>query len=143
MSLETPVGRDGESALGDLIEDRWVGSPVDAVIESNVRDETADILKTLSPKEEKVIRLRSASAANGSTRSKRSARNSTSRASGSGKLKPRRCGNCVARNEHVICGRCWLPGRSDSSSRPDHAHGRGGSRAPIRRPDRGWCGWPP
>jgi RNA polymerase primary sigma factor len=35
-----------------------VGSPVDAVIDSNVRDETANILKTLSPKEEKVIRLR-------------------------------------------------------------------------------------
>jgi len=58
VSLETPVGRDGESALGDLIEDRWVGSPVDTVIDSNVRDETAQILKTLSPKEEKVIRLR-------------------------------------------------------------------------------------
>ncbi len=58
VSLETPVGRDGESALGDLIEDRWVGSPVDTVIDSNVRDETANILKTLSPKEEKVIRLR-------------------------------------------------------------------------------------
>lgn len=58
VSLETPVGRDGESALGDLIEDRWVGSPVDAVIDGNVREETANILKTLSPKEEKVIRLR-------------------------------------------------------------------------------------
>ncbi len=58
VSLETPVGRDGESALGDLIEDRWVGSPVEAVIEANVREETANILKTLSPKEEKVIRLR-------------------------------------------------------------------------------------
>ena len=58
VSLETPVGRDGESALGDLIEDRWVGSPVDAVIDLNVRDETAGILKTLSPKEEKVIRMR-------------------------------------------------------------------------------------
>jgi RNA polymerase primary sigma factor len=58
VSLETPVGRDGESALGDLIEDRWVGSPVDAVIDTNVREETAQILKTLSPKEEKVIRLR-------------------------------------------------------------------------------------
>lgn len=58
VSLETPVGRDGESALGDLIEDRWVGSPIDTVIDSNVRDETANILKTLSPKEEKVIRLR-------------------------------------------------------------------------------------
>ncbi len=58
VSLETPVGRDGESALGDLIEDRWVGSPVEAVIEANVREETANILRTLSPKEEKVIRLR-------------------------------------------------------------------------------------
>ena len=58
VSLETPVGRDGESALGDLLEDRWVGSPVEAVIESNVQEETADVLKTLSPKEEKVIRMR-------------------------------------------------------------------------------------
>jgi hypothetical protein len=38
VSLETPVGREGESVLSDLIEDRWVGSPVDAVIEGNVRD---------------------------------------------------------------------------------------------------------
>ena len=58
VSLETPVGRDGESALGDLLEDKWVGSPVEAVIDSNVRGETADVLKTLSPKEEKVIRMR-------------------------------------------------------------------------------------
>ena len=58
VSLATPVGRDGESALGDLLEDHWVGSPVDAVIESNVQQETADVLKTLSPKEEKVIRMR-------------------------------------------------------------------------------------
>ena len=58
VSLETPVGRDGESALGDLLEDKWVGSPIDAVIDSNVREETADVLKTLSPKEEKVIRMR-------------------------------------------------------------------------------------
>ena len=58
VSLETPVGRDGESALGDLIEDRSVGSPVDAVIDSDVRDETANILKTLSPKQERIIRLR-------------------------------------------------------------------------------------
>ena len=53
VSLETPVGRDGESALGDLIEDRWVGSPVDAVIDSNVRDETANILKDAFAKRRK------------------------------------------------------------------------------------------
>jgi RNA polymerase primary sigma factor len=58
VSLETPVGWDGESILADLIEDRWVGSPVDVVMESNIRDETAGILKTLSTKEEKMIRLR-------------------------------------------------------------------------------------
>ena len=58
VSLETPVGRDGESALGDLLEDRWVGSPIESVVDSNVREETADVLKTLSPKEEKVIRMR-------------------------------------------------------------------------------------
>jgi RNA polymerase primary sigma factor len=58
VSLETPVGLDGESILGDLIEDRRVGSPVDAVFESNVRGETAGMLKTLSPRQEKVIRLR-------------------------------------------------------------------------------------
>src|SRR5579872_6154345 len=57
VSLETPVGRDGESALGDLIEDRWVGSPVDAVIEGNVRDETAGILKTFSSFGERVFRM--------------------------------------------------------------------------------------
>ena len=58
LSLEIPVGRDDESVLGDVIEDRWARSPVDAVIETNVRDETAGILRTLSPREEKVIRLR-------------------------------------------------------------------------------------
>ena len=58
VSLETPVGRDGESALGDLIEDKWVDSPVETVIDSNVKEETGDVLTTLSPKEEKVIRMR-------------------------------------------------------------------------------------
>ena len=58
VSLETPVGRDGESALGDLLEDGRVSSPVKTVIDSNVKEETGDVLKTLSPKEEKVIRMR-------------------------------------------------------------------------------------
>ena len=58
VSLETPVGRDGESALGDLIEDRWVDSPVETVIDHNVKEETGDVLTTLSPKEEKVIKMR-------------------------------------------------------------------------------------
>jgi RNA polymerase primary sigma factor len=58
VSLETPVGRDGVSALGDLLEDRWIQSPADVVSDSNVREETVNILKMLSRREEKVIRLR-------------------------------------------------------------------------------------
>jgi RNA polymerase primary sigma factor len=58
ISLQTPVGRDGETALGDLIEDKRVSSPVDSVMDTDVRDRTANILKMLTPREEKVIRLR-------------------------------------------------------------------------------------
>jgi len=58
VSLDIPVGRDGESVLGDLLQDHWISSPVDAVQESNVRQGTADVLKTLSPNEEKIVRMR-------------------------------------------------------------------------------------
>jgi len=58
VSLDLPVGRDGESALGDLLQDPWMGSLTDSLFENNVRDETADVLKTLSPHEEKVVRMR-------------------------------------------------------------------------------------
>jgi RNA polymerase primary sigma factor len=58
VSLDLPVGRDGESVLGDLLENRWIGSLTDAVFESNVRQGTADVLKSLSPSEEKVVRMR-------------------------------------------------------------------------------------
>ena len=58
VSLDIPVGRDGESILGDLLQDRWTGSPTDAVFEGNVREGTADVLKTLSPSEEKIVRMR-------------------------------------------------------------------------------------
>jgi RNA polymerase primary sigma factor len=58
VSLETPVGRDGVSALGDLIEDRSAGSLMDAIDEGNVRDKTVGMLKMLTPREERVIRLR-------------------------------------------------------------------------------------
>ncbi len=58
VSLDLPVGRDGESALGDLLQDRWMGSLTDTVFENNVREGTANVLKTLSPSEEKVVRMR-------------------------------------------------------------------------------------
>ncbi len=58
VSLDTPVGRDGESTLGDLLENRWAGSMTDAIFDENVGEETAGALKSLSPSEERVIRLR-------------------------------------------------------------------------------------
>jgi RNA polymerase primary sigma factor len=58
VSLETPIGVEGDSRPGDLIEDRASVSPADSVIDTNVRERTARALRTLSPREEKVLRMR-------------------------------------------------------------------------------------
>ncbi|HYO83221.1 MAG TPA: RNA polymerase sigma factor RpoD [Bryobacteraceae bacterium] len=58
ISLETPVGEEDESHLGDFIVDQRVSSPSDAVINLNLREQTAEVLKTLSPREEKIIKMR-------------------------------------------------------------------------------------
>jgi len=58
ISLEAPIGDDGESHVGDFIEDQSTASPAERVISSNLRDVAGDVLQTLSPREEKVIRLR-------------------------------------------------------------------------------------
>ncbi len=58
MSLETPIGEEGDSHLGDFIEDKAVVSPSDAVINLNLKEQTASVLKTLTPREEKIIKMR-------------------------------------------------------------------------------------
>ncbi|MFN7924456.1 MAG: RNA polymerase sigma factor RpoD [Bryobacteraceae bacterium] len=58
ISLETPVGEEEESHLGDFIIDKRVTSPSEAVINLNLREQTAEVLKTLSPREEKIIKMR-------------------------------------------------------------------------------------
>jgi RNA polymerase primary sigma factor len=58
ISLETPVGEEDESHLGDFIVDRRVTSPSEAVINLNLREQTAEVLKTLSPREEKIVKMR-------------------------------------------------------------------------------------
>ena len=58
ISLETPVGEEDESHLGDFIIDRRVASPSEAVINLNLREQTAEVLKSLSPREEKIIKMR-------------------------------------------------------------------------------------
>ena len=58
ISLETPIGEEEDSHLGDFIEDRGVVSPADAVINVNLKEQTAHVLRTLTAREEKVIKMR-------------------------------------------------------------------------------------
>ncbi len=58
ISLETPIGEEEESHLGDFIVDQAGISPSDAVINLNLREQTAQVLKTLTPREEKIIKMR-------------------------------------------------------------------------------------
>ena len=58
ISLETPIGEEEDSSLGDFIEDKGVMSPLEAVIKGNLSDQTAKVLSTLTPREEKVLRMR-------------------------------------------------------------------------------------
>jgi RNA polymerase primary sigma factor len=58
ISLETPIGEEEDSHLGDFIEDRAVVSPAEAVINVNLKDQTGQVLRTLTPREEKVIKMR-------------------------------------------------------------------------------------
>jgi RNA polymerase primary sigma factor len=58
ISLQTPVGEEEESNLGDFLVDGQMVSPSDAVINLNLREQTAEVLKTLSPREEKIVKMR-------------------------------------------------------------------------------------
>jgi RNA polymerase primary sigma factor len=58
ISLETPIGEEEDSHLGDFIEDRQVVSPAEAVINLNLKEQTESVLRTLTPREERVIKMR-------------------------------------------------------------------------------------
>jgi len=58
ISLETPIGEEEDSHLGDFIEDKQVVSPAEAVVNSNLAEQTRRVLATLTPREEKVLRMR-------------------------------------------------------------------------------------
>ena len=58
ISLETPIGEEEDSHLGDFIEDKNAVNPAEAVINLNLSDQTRKVLKTLTPREEKVLRMR-------------------------------------------------------------------------------------
>jgi RNA polymerase primary sigma factor len=58
LSLETPIGEEQETHLGDLVEDQGVASPSDAAIRLNLKEQMTRMLKTLSPREERIIKMR-------------------------------------------------------------------------------------
>ncbi len=58
LSLETPIGDEGDSHLGDLIEDKNAILPIDAAIQSNLRETTTRLLASLTPREERIVRMR-------------------------------------------------------------------------------------
>ena len=58
ISLETPIGEEEDSHLGDFIEDRGVVSPADAVININLKEVTEQVLNMLTPREERIIKMR-------------------------------------------------------------------------------------
>ena len=58
ISLETPIGEQGDFHLRDLIEDRTVVSPAEAAVNAKLKEQTAHVLHTLSPLEEKVVKMR-------------------------------------------------------------------------------------
>ncbi len=58
ISLETPVGDEDDSHLGDFIEDKNIKLPLDAAIQNNLREATTNVLSTLTPREERVLRMR-------------------------------------------------------------------------------------
>jgi RNA polymerase primary sigma factor len=58
LSTETPVGNEEDSHLGDLIEDENVIQPIDAVIQAGLRDAIAEVLASLTPREERIVRMR-------------------------------------------------------------------------------------
>ncbi len=58
LSLETPIGEEGDSNLGDLIENTNAILPIDAAIQSNLRETTTRVLGSLTAREERVVRMR-------------------------------------------------------------------------------------
>jgi RNA polymerase primary sigma factor len=58
ISLDTPIGEEGDNHLGDILEDRGAISPMEAVLSINLKERAESVLKTLTPREEQIIKMR-------------------------------------------------------------------------------------
>ena len=95
VSLETPIGEEEDSHLGDFIPDEAASEPSEAASFTLLKEQLVDVLSTLTPREEKVLKLRFGIEDAVPARWRRSARSSTSPVSASARSRPRLCGSCV------------------------------------------------
>lgn len=95
VSLETPIGEEEDSHLGDFIPDNDAPAPADAASHTMLREQLADVLSTLTPREAKVLRLRFGLRTAEAARWRKWARSSTSRVSVSARLRQRHCASSV------------------------------------------------
>jgi hypothetical protein len=111
ISLETPIGEEEDSHLGDFIEDRQVVSPAEAVINLNLKEQTESVLKTLTPREEKVIKMRFGVGDGSEHTLEEVGQSFAVTASASGRSRPRRCASCGIHRGAGSCGRSSKDGR--------------------------------
>jgi len=116
ISLETPIGEDEDSSLGDFIEDKGATSPSQAVIGMNLSEQTRKVLATLTPREEKVLRMRFGIGEKSDHTLEEVGQDFSVRS------RPRRCASCVTRVEPRSSTPSWTD-RSDDGRRR-----KGGSR---------------
>ena len=106
LSLETPVGDEEDSHLGDFIEDKNAMQPIDAAIQSNLREITTRVLASLTPREERILRMRFGIGMNTDHTLEEVGRNSRSRASDP---PDRSQGAAQAQASEPVRGRCGVP----------------------------------
>jgi RNA polymerase primary sigma factor len=131
ISLETPIGEEEDSHLGDFIEDRMAISPIEAVLVSNLRDQTRKVLKSLTPREEQVLKMRFGVGDGSSTPSKRSDARSTSHASASARSSRRRCASCATRRDPRSCACSWRRSGNEAEVSGPIAFAEPRKRAPL------------
>ena len=95
VSLETPIGEEEDSHLGDFIPDEGASEPSEAASFTLLKEQLVDVLSTLTPREEKVLSCASASRTAVPARLRRSARSSMSPVSASARSRRRRCASCA------------------------------------------------
>ena len=97
ISLETPIGEEEDSHLGDFIEDKGIVSPLEAVIKANLSEQTSRVLSTLTPREEKVLGCVSVSARRATTPLRKWDRISRLPGKGSARSRRKRSESCATR----------------------------------------------